>query len=105
MRSLIRDPLPGICACLNERDFTKAFALITGPFETPYEGGLFLFELKFPNDYPNKPPAVQLLTTGSGQTRFNPNLYACGKVTIALFCTYLHLCLPGNDFDSLELGK
>ena len=55
---------------------TSAFAVITGPFDTPYEGGFFLFSIKFPNDYPNTPPAVKLLTTGGGKVRLNPNLYA-----------------------------
>ena len=41
----------------------------------------FFFDVTMGNDYPNNPPKVQFLTTGGGSVRFNPNLYACGKVS------------------------
>ncbi len=40
-------------------------ALITGPFDTPYEGGFFYFLIRCPPDYPIRPPRVKLITTGS----------------------------------------
>ena len=55
-------------------------AIITGPEGTPYEGGCFVFDLFFPDGYPNVPPLMVLQTTGEGRQRFNPNLYADGKV-------------------------
>jgi baculoviral IAP repeat-containing protein 6 len=48
--------------------------------DTPYGNGVFVFDIMLPSDYPANPPRVQLLTTGGGRVRFNPNLYACGKV-------------------------
>ena len=62
-------------------------ALITGPEETPYANGCFLFDIAL-RDYPARPPQVQFLTTGSGRVRFNPNLYACGKVCLSLLGTW-----------------
>jgi hypothetical protein len=56
-------------------------AIITGPEGTPYEGGCFVFDLLFPEGYPNVPPLMVLQTTGEGRVRFNPNLYADGKVS------------------------
>jgi len=56
-------------------------AMITGPLETPYAGGCFLFDIFFPNAYPNTAPLVNLQTTGNGSVRFNPNLYNTGKGT------------------------
>lgn len=53
--------------------------LIIGPKNTPYEHGLFEFDLFCPLDYPNSPPKMQFKTTNSGRTRFNPNLYEDGK--------------------------
>ncbi len=50
-------------------------ALITGPFDTPYEGGFFLFLFRCPPDYPIHPPRVKLITTGHNTVRFNPNFY------------------------------
>lgn len=36
-------------------------ALIEGPGGTPFEGGLFAAELKFPKDYPLSPPTMRFL--------------------------------------------
>ncbi|KAI7841707.1 hypothetical protein COHA_004574 [Chlorella ohadii] len=63
-------------------------ALITGPENTPYCGGCFLFDIYFPPDYPRVPPKVLIRTTGSGSVRFNPNLYAEGKVCLSLLGTW-----------------
>ncbi|EOD17738.1 hypothetical protein EMIHUDRAFT_57763, partial [Emiliania huxleyi CCMP1516] len=58
-------------------------AMISGPEGTPYEGGLFIFDILCPNDYPNTAPKVNLRTTGAGSVRFNPNLYNCGKACLS----------------------
>ncbi|KXZ41741.1 hypothetical protein GPECTOR_299g811 [Gonium pectorale] len=63
-------------------------ALIVGPEDTPYSGGCFLFDFYFPPQYPGVPPQVHLLTTGGGRVRFNPNLYAEGKVCLSLLGTW-----------------
>ena len=47
-----------------------------------------------PSDYPATPPKVQLITTGGGRVRFNPNLYNCGKVCLSLLGTWAG---PGWD--------
>lgn len=62
--------------------------LITGPKDTPYQDGCFLFQMILNNDYPNTPPQVRFLTTGYGKVRFNPNLYVCGKVCLSLLGTW-----------------
>lgn len=53
--------------------------LMVGPKGTPYEHGLFEFDLFCPAEFPNKPPSVVFRTTGGGTVRFNPNLYEDGK--------------------------
>ena len=62
--------------------------LISGPKDTPYENGLFLFNASFPSNYPQIEPKVLLVTTGNGSVRFNPNLYNCGKVCLSLLGTW-----------------
>jgi ubiquitin-conjugating enzyme E2 Z len=59
-------------------------ALIIGPPDTPYEFGFFEFTAKFTKEYPTKAPNVQCITTNSGHTRFNPNIYAGGKVCLSI---------------------
>ncbi|KAL8668978.1 MAG: hypothetical protein Q9168_006410, partial [Polycauliona sp. 1 TL-2023] len=54
-------------------------ALIVGPEGTPYESGLFEFNIVCPANYPAEPPIVRLATTGQGTVLFNPNLYRDGK--------------------------
>jgi ubiquitin-protein ligase len=56
--------------------------------DTPYSNGVFVFDMVLPQDYPQQPPKMQFLTTGSGRVRFNPNLYNCGKVCLSLLGTW-----------------
>ncbi|KAL8706370.1 MAG: hypothetical protein Q9201_000578 [Fulgogasparrea decipioides] len=63
-------------------------ALIVGPKGTPYEGGLFEFDIVCGSEYPTKSPKVWFLTTGQGKIRFSPNLYDNGKVCLSLLGTW-----------------
>lgn len=63
-------------------------AFVTGPVDTPYFGGVFVFDIFFPKDFPNVPPQVQFLNTARGIERFHPNLYADGKVCVSLLGTF-----------------
>ncbi|XP_057828128.2 uncharacterized protein LOC131039403 isoform X2 [Cryptomeria japonica] len=63
-------------------------ALIVGPKGTPYQNGVFIFDIYLPPDYPQVPPQVHFLTTGCGMVRFNPNLYNSGKVCLSLLGTW-----------------
>ena len=65
-----------------------ARVVIVGPANTPYEGGAFAFDAFCPAGYPDQPPMVNLDTTGGGRARFNPNLYADGKVCLSLLGTW-----------------
>lgn len=72
----------------DENDLTKIHAIISGPPDTPYEGGFFYFFIRVPPTYPLLPPRVKLMTTGHGCVRFNPNLYANGKVCLSTLGTW-----------------
>jgi hypothetical protein len=63
-------------------------AVIIGPAGTPYENGVFEFDIFCDGDFPNQPPRVQFKTTGGGTIYFNPNLYADGKVCLSLLGTW-----------------
>ncbi|EEB09798.2 ubiquitin conjugating enzyme Ubc6 [Schizosaccharomyces japonicus yFS275] len=47
--------------------------IITGPPDTPYEGGQYHGTLTFPSEYPYKPPAIRMVTP-SGRFRTNTKL-------------------------------
>lgn len=61
-------------------------ALITGPTDTPYENGIYMFDIFIPEQYPNIPPKVTIINNDN--VRFNPNLYASGKVCLSLLGTW-----------------
>ena len=63
-------------------------ALISGRPDTPYAYGLYLFDIHLPANFPFEPPVVEILTTGNGTVRFNPNLYNTGKVCLSLINTW-----------------
>jgi len=89
IKEIIKNPLTnnGIHYLHNEKDMLKGQALIIGPSGTPYEPGYYFFDFKFPPDYPHSPPIVKY-RTNDGSTRFNPNLYKCGKVCVSILNTW-----------------
>lgn len=89
IKDIIKYPLTsnGIHYTHNESDMLNGQAMIIGPSETPYERGYYFFDFIFPPDYPHKPPIVKY-KTNDGTTRFNPNLYKCGKVCVSILNTW-----------------
>jgi len=89
VRALIKHPLTenGIYYSHDETDMMRGYALIVGPSETPYFGGFYFFKFDFLSDYPFSPPKVTYMTN-DGRTRFNPNLYTCGKVCVSILNTW-----------------
>ena len=61
-KNLTSNPPDGITAGpVSEDDIFLWEALIQGPDGTPFEGGIFPAELKFPKDYPLNPPTMRFL--------------------------------------------
>ena len=52
-------------------------AVIFGPDDTEWEGGIFKLIMEFSEDYPNKPPKVKFLTK-----MFHPNIYNDGSICL-----------------------
>lgn len=71
----------------SDDDVGFGYAVVMGPVDTPYDGGAFCFEVRFPTNYPFEPPVFKYLTN-DGHTRFNPNLYVNGKVCLSLLNTW-----------------
>jgi len=62
--------------------------LVVGPKGTPYENGLWEFDLLCRNNFPNEAPVMSFRTTGGGVAHVNPNLYQDGKVCLSLLGTW-----------------
>ena len=61
-RALTSVPPDGITAGpVSENDMLHWECLIQGPEDTPFEGGVFPAELRFPKDYPLAPPSMKFL--------------------------------------------
>ena len=71
----------------DEDDITLVRAAIIGPDDTPYENGIYFYEIRFPENYPYSPPKVQFMTN-DGDTRMHPNFYSCGKVCVSIIGTW-----------------
>ncbi|KAJ5874702.1 uncharacterized protein N7529_003132 [Penicillium soppii] len=92
-KNLSTNPPEGITAGpVSEDDMFYWEALIQGPEETPFEGGVFAAELKFPRDYPLSPPTMKFIGGGI----WHPNVYPNGTVCISI----LHP--PGDDPNHYE---
>jgi ubiquitin-protein ligase len=79
------------CGLINDDVFHWRCTVI-GPSSSPYEGGMFPAELKFPKDFPNSPPEMKFVCP-----MFHPNIDGkTGKVCISI----LHE--PGDDPNEYE---
>ena len=74
LSKLRKDPPPGILAEPKEADILTWFYALRGPPDTPYEGGIYIGKLKFPAEYPMKPPSILMLTPSG---RFVVNTRIC----------------------------
>mmetsp|Transcript_25981 Transcript_25981/g.84009 ORF Transcript_25981/g.84009 Transcript_25981/m.84009 type:complete len:152 (+) Transcript_25981:289-744(+) len=74
---LTQEPVPGISATPYEDNLRYFNVLISGPTESPYDGGIFKLELFLPEDYPMAPPKVRFLTK-----IFHPNVDKLGRICL-----------------------
>lgn len=77
---LHNDPPEGINAAPKSDNILHWNAVIFGPQNTIWDGGVFKLTIEFSEDYPNKPPVVKYISK-----IFHPN----GKIGSGLVCWFL----------------
>ncbi|XP_019715762.1 ubiquitin-conjugating enzyme E2 D4-like [Hippocampus comes] len=74
---LKRDPPASCSAGPVGDDMFHWQASITGPNDSPYNGGVFFLSVHFPTDYPFKPPKVAFTTK-----IYHPNINSNGSICL-----------------------
>lgn len=69
-----KNPVQSISTTPNENNLLEWHYVIEGPKDTVYEGGYYHGILRFPKDYPYKPPSILMLTKNG---RFRQNFRLC----------------------------
>jgi ubiquitin-conjugating enzyme E2 Z len=99
LRDIEAEPDSAYSISYDDSNITHAHSLIIGPQETPYAYGLFECEMNFGKQYPSEAPKMTSMTTANGTTRFNPNVYANGKICLSLLGTWRGTA-PGESWTS-----
>jgi ubiquitin-conjugating enzyme E2 J2 len=79
-RALCKEPVPHVLARPSPTDILEWHYVLEGSENTPFEGGVYHGKVKFPPEYPFKPPGISMIT---------PN----GR-----FATQKRICMSMSDF-------
>jgi ubiquitin-conjugating enzyme E2 J2 len=77
-KTISANPPEFIVAHPSESNILEWHYIITGPPNTPYEGGQYWGTLMFPPDYPFAPPAIRMHTPSG---RFQPSTRLCLSIS------------------------
>lgn len=69
LHSLIREDIHGIRVQYDDSNLTEITAIVEGPDDTPFEGGIFKIKLSISKEYPSLPPKGHFMTKV-----FHPNV-------------------------------
>jgi ubiquitin-conjugating enzyme E2 D/E len=92
LQEIRKDPPLNISAGPINDNLFEWEAVLLGPTETPYEGGVFILNLHIPLDYPMKPPNILFKTK-----IYHPNINSTGAICLDI--------LKSNWSPSLTLSK
>lgn len=81
-RNLLKNQPPGITVTPKEGNNRHFDVVITGPPDTPFEGGKFKLELFLTDKYPLEPPKAHMLTK-----IYHPNFDKLGRICLDILKT------------------
>jgi len=92
-QEILNDP-PANCTAgpSTEADFFTWDAMIFGPEDSPFTGGTFRLTIRFPTDYPFKPPIITFRTK-----IYHPNINSAGGICLDI--------LKGQWSPALSISK
>ena len=92
LQEIRKDPPLNISAGPINDNLFEWEAVLLGPTETPYEGGVFILNIHIPLDYPMKPPNILFKTK-----IYHPNINSTGAICLDI--------LKNNWSPTLSLSK
>ncbi|KAK3097586.1 hypothetical protein FSP39_011185 [Pinctada imbricata] len=75
---IMKDPVPYVRAVPLPSNILEWHYIVTGPENSPYEGGIYHGKLVFPREFPFKPPSIYMITPNG---RFKCNTRLCLSIS------------------------